>query len=49
VAEYGFKAMMKGKVVAIHGFKNSLIANSIRFAPRSWVVSLTRKIQEKKF
>jgi short-subunit dehydrogenase len=49
VAEYGYKAMMKGKAVAIHGFKNILMANSVRFAPRSLVVKLTRKIQEKKF
>jgi short-subunit dehydrogenase len=49
VAEYGYKAMMKGKAVAIHGFKNALMANSVRFAPRSLVVKLTRKIQEKKF
>jgi uncharacterized protein len=41
--------MMKGKAVAIHGFKNALMANSVRFAPRSLVVMLTRKIQEKKF
>jgi uncharacterized protein len=49
VAEFGYNAMIKGKAVAIHGFRNSVIANSIRFAPRSWVVSVTRKIQEKKF
>ena len=49
VAEYGYKAMMKGKAVAIHGIKNVLMANSVRFAPRSLVVKLTRKIQEKKF
>jgi short-subunit dehydrogenase len=49
VAEFGYKAMMKGKTVAIHGFKNSLLANSIRFGPRSLVVKLARKTQEKKY
>lgn len=49
VAEYGYKAMMKGRAVAIHGFKNVIMANSVRFAPRSLVVKLTRRIQEKKF
>lgn len=47
VAEYGYKAMMKGKAVAIQGFKNAFLANSVRFAPRSLVVKITRKIQEK--
>lgn len=45
VAEYGYKAMMKGKAVAIHGFQNYLMANSVRFTPRSLVVKLVRWIQ----
>jgi hypothetical protein len=49
VAEYGYKAMMKGKAVAIHGFKNAILANSVRFTPRSLVVKITRQMQEKKF
>ncbi len=47
VAEYGYKAMMKGKTVAIHGFMNYLMANSVRFTPRALVVKITRKIQDK--
>jgi len=47
VAKYGYKAMMKGKAVAIHGFMNSLMANSIRFTPRSIVVKIARMILEK--
>jgi short-subunit dehydrogenase len=47
VAEYGYKAMMKGKTVAIHGFMNSILANSVRFMPRKLVVSVTRKMQDK--
>ncbi len=47
VAEYGYKAMMKGKTVAIHGTMNWILANSVRFLPRSVVVKTTRKIQDK--
>lgn len=47
VAEYGYKAMMKGKTVAIHGMMNAIMANSVRFTPRSMVVKITRKIQDK--
>jgi short-subunit dehydrogenase len=47
VAEYGYKAMNRGKVVAIHRFVNYLTANLIRFLPRNIVTNLTRKIQEK--
>jgi len=47
VAEYGYAAMMKGKTVAIHGVMNYIMANSVRFVPRSLVVKLTRKIQDK--
>ncbi len=47
VAIYGYNAMMKGKVVAIHGFMNWILANSVRFLPRSIVVKTTRKIQDK--
>jgi short-subunit dehydrogenase len=46
VAEYGYAAMMKGKTVAIHGFNNRLLANAVRFVPRSIVVKMTRKIQD---
>ncbi|VAW20573.1 hypothetical protein MNBD_BACTEROID01-165 [hydrothermal vent metagenome] len=47
VAEYGYKAMMKGKAVAIHGIKNYLLANSVRFAPRALVVKMVRGMQSK--
>ncbi len=47
VARYGYKAMMKGKAVAIHGFMNSLMANSVRFTPRAIVVKIARMILEK--
>lgn len=47
VAEYGYKSMMAGKAVAIHSTRNKILANSSRFAPRSLVVTISRKIQEK--
>jgi hypothetical protein len=37
------------QAVAIHGLKNAIMANSVRFAPRSLVVKITRKIQAKKY
>jgi hypothetical protein len=46
VAEYGYKAMMKGKTVAIHGIMNYILANSVRFFPRAMVVKVTRFIQD---
>jgi len=49
VAEYGYRAMMEGKSVAIHGFKNSLLANLVRLGPRSLVVKFARRTQEKKY
>ncbi len=45
VAEYGYQAMMKGKSVAIHGMKNSIMAYFSRFVPRSLLVKMVRKIQ----
>lgn len=46
VARYGFRAMMRGKTVAIHGWLNYLLANSVRFTPRSLVVRITRFLQD---
>jgi short-subunit dehydrogenase len=49
VAEFGYRAMIKGKAVAIHGLKNTILANSVRLAPRSVVVKMARRIQSKKY
>ena len=49
VAEYGYRAMMRGKTVAIHGLKNTILANAVRLAPRSLVVKMARKVQAKKY
>lgn len=44
VAEAGYKAMMKGKPVIIHGGMNRLIVFIIRFLPRRWVTNLAGKM-----
>lgn len=48
VAEFGYRAMMKGKTVAVHGFVNLLISQSVRFIPRNIVTTIARfKLKEK--
>ena len=47
VAKYGYNALKKGKTVAIPGIINKILSNLYRFMPRSLVISLMRKIQEK--
>ncbi len=49
VAEFGYRSMMTGKAIAIHGFKNRLIIFFIRFMPRRLVARQAKKIQSKKF
>jgi short-subunit dehydrogenase len=49
VAEFGYRSLMSGKAVAIHGFKNKLIIFLIRFMPRGFVAKQAKKIQSKKF
>ncbi|MGA8301716.1 MAG: SDR family oxidoreductase [Terriglobales bacterium] len=46
VAEDGYRALMTGKPVVISGFKNWLVAQSVRFAPRRMVTAIARKLQE---
>ena len=48
VAACGYKALMKGKPVAVQGFINRLMAFSVRLAPRSQVRELTYKMYGKK-
>jgi len=47
VAAYGYKAMLKGKVVAVPGVFNKFLANLPRFLSRNRTTSIVRKIQEK--
>jgi short-subunit dehydrogenase len=46
VAEDGYRALMAGKPVVISGFKNWLLAQSVRFSPRRLVTAIARKTQE---
>jgi short-subunit dehydrogenase len=46
VAEDGYGALMAGKPVVISGFKNWLLAQSVRFSPRRMATAIARKIQE---
>jgi uncharacterized protein len=48
VADYGYRAMMKGRTVAIHGIMNAIMANAVRFIPRAIIVKSVKKIQLKK-
>jgi short-subunit dehydrogenase len=48
VAEDGYRASMAGKPVVISGFKNWLLAQSVRFSPRRLVTAIARKTQESK-
>lgn len=47
VALYGYKAMMKGKTVAIPGRINKFLATIHRFVTRSMATRIVRNIQEK--
>ena len=46
VAEDGYRALLTGKPVVISGFKNWLVAQSVRFSPRRLVTAIARKTQE---
>lgn len=48
VAEDGYRALMAGKPVVISGFKNWLLAQSVRFGPRRLATAVARKVQETK-
>lgn len=47
VAAFGYKAMMKGEVVAVHGVLNKILLTSIRFAPRVLIRKIVRIMQDK--
>lgn len=46
VAEYGYKALMEGQTVAIHGLFNKVGVGMVRLSPRGIVRRLVKKIQE---
>jgi short-subunit dehydrogenase len=47
VAAYGYQAMQQGKVVAVHGFMNALMASMAGLSPRSLTVRLAAYLQRK--
>jgi short-subunit dehydrogenase len=47
VARDGYRAMMKGKTLVISGFRNWLVAESVRFAPRKVVTAVSRWMSER--
>lgn len=47
VAQYGYESLKRGKVVAVHGLQNKILANSVKFFPRNLVSSMVKKMQEK--
>jgi len=44
VAAYGYRAVMRGKPVAVHGFLNRVLVTLLRLAPRSWVREVMHRI-----
>jgi len=47
VARDGYRALMAGKTLAISGFRNWLLAESVRFGPRKLVTAISRKVLDK--
>ena len=47
VAEYGYSAMMRGQVVAVHGWVNWFLSETIRLTPRFLVRKIIRNMQAK--
>ena len=47
VARVGYRGLLKGKTLVIPGFRNWLVAESIRVSPRKMVTSVSRWISER--
>src|SRR5258708_19139498 len=46
VAQHGYRALMKGKPLLISGFRNWLLAESLRVSPRRVVTAASRRVLE---
>jgi short-subunit dehydrogenase len=46
VARYGYRAMMRGRTIAINGLLNKLMALSVRLAPRKLLASIVRGLHK---
>ncbi len=47
VARVGYEAMQRGQPVVIPGFMNKMLAQSVRFLPRTTITQIVRKVQER--
>jgi short-subunit dehydrogenase len=47
VARDGYRGLMAGKTLVISGFRNWLVAESVRFSPRKMVTAVSRKLLDK--
>ncbi len=47
VARDGYRALMKGKTLTISGFKNRVLAETVRVAPRKLATAISRWVAEK--
>jgi len=47
VARDGYRALMAGKTIVISGFRNWLLAESVRFSPRRLVTAVSRKVLDR--
>ena len=47
VARDGYRGMMAGKTLVISGFRNWLLAESVRFSPRKLVTAISSKVLDK--
>jgi short-subunit dehydrogenase len=47
VARDGYRGLMAGKTLVISGFRNWLLAESVRFGPRKLVTAISRKVLDK--
>lgn len=48
VARTGYEGMKQGKRIVIPGWKNRLLVESLRISPRSTILKVVRRLQEKK-
>jgi short-subunit dehydrogenase len=48
VAAAGYEGLMRGETVIVPGFMNKVFAFTVRVAPRGWVSSIIRRIQERR-
>jgi short-subunit dehydrogenase len=47
VARFGYKAMLRGRPVCVHGALNAFLAASVGLMPRQWAVAVTRKMLDR--